>query len=212
MTTTDLSKPENWAIGHDVVIKRIAETATSRNYLVERPGYRPDVRAVEAILELTIDVPYPARNVWPAFADFNSWMSRFGYVWDQLPVNNENCYVYLGDTAAHSGGKYETGEKTRYVVRKVIPEQLIYFDSLPLPFADSASTWSGHNLMSLHEKRPGATEISVFMEHTWYSKALSSAELSKSAREAMYGFACDFWRDYFVPDMIAQIRKTVAKL
>lgn len=192
------------AIGTDVVTISHGDNVVFVNYVVERPAHTPQLKAVEAVLEVRLSVPHPVRRVWPVFIDFNAWMNRFGYVWEFLPAKRENQYAYLGNIGTANDIKYATETRTKYVVRKVIPEQLIYLDSVPLPIAGKDGVWSGHNVMSLREQ-DGRTEISVFMEHTWYSPTMSLGELRAEARGIMFDIAVAFWRDYFVPDLLSLI-------
>lgn len=191
------------AIGTEVVTMEHGPNALFRSYFVERPAHTRQLRAAEAVLEVTVKVPHPARQVWPIFTNPNLWMKRFGYVWDSLPVDNENNYVYLGNTGAANDLSYGTGDhKTRYVVRKVIPEQLIYLESLPLAVVGKDCVWSGHNLLTLSAEE-GMTKVCSFMEHTWYSETIGIDELRAEARSVMFGSAVGFWRDYFIPDFLA---------
>ncbi len=198
---------EQSSIGNDVVISRPSENVFFRSYLVDRPGHTRKLRAAEAVLDIGIKLPHPVRTVWPVFKDFNLWMNRFGYMWYGLPAERENQFVYLGNTGAENEMSYGSdGSRTRYVVRKVIPEQLIYFDSLPLPLVGRDGVWTGHNLMTLRESA-GHTEISIFMEHTWYSETIPIEDLRSEARGIMFETAVGFWRDYFIPDLVSLIEK-----
>lgn len=193
------------AIGTDVVVTRHGDNVVFRSYVIERPAHTKSLRSVEAMLEVTILVPYPARRVWPYVKNANLWMHRFGYEWDGIPADNEDRFVSLGNTGSANDLKYGTGgNRTQYVVRKVIPEQLIYQDSLPIRMLDKDAVWSGHNLTSLKEEN-GQTMINVFMEHTWFSETLSTEELYQEAKGAMSGAAVGFWRDYFIPDLLSLI-------
>lgn len=196
------------AIGTDIVTTKHGPNIEFRTYLVERPAHTQTLLAVEAATDISMILPQPLRKVWPVFANFNLWMNRFGYVWDGLPAENENGFVYLRNTAASNDLSYARTDKsrTKYVVRKVIPEQLIYFDSLPLPLADKDGLWTGHNLMSLKDDN-GKTRISIFMEHTWYSERMSIEDLRAEARGAMFDAVVAFWRDYLIPDLISQIER-----
>lgn len=196
------------AIGDDVVITRHRDNVVFRNYLVERPAHTQSLRSVEAVLEVTIDLPHPARRVWPVLKNSNLWMNRFGYEWDGIPADNEDKFVSLGNTGAANDLKYGTqGHRTQYVVRKVVPGLLIYQESLPIRMLDKDGVWSGHNLTSLREES-GKTIVNVFMEHTWFSESMSLDELRAEARGAMFGSAVGFWRDYFIPDLVALIEKS----
>ena len=117
---------------------------------------------------------------------------------------NENKFVYLKfRSSANDAKSGDEGPKSKYVVRKVIPGQLVYFDSQPVPLPGKDGVWSGHNLMAMHEEN-GRTTISVLMEHTWYSETMSFEELHADAKGALGG-AVAFWRDYFVPDLISLV-------
>jgi|ERR1700722_8414739 len=195
------------SIGTDVVSTRHGSNVVFNNYLVDRPAPAQYLRAVEAVLEVNISVAHSVRRVWPIFKNFNLWMNRYGYVWEGLPADNENRFVYLGNTGASNDSAYGSdGSKTKYVVRKVVPEQLIYFDSFPCPLVGKNGLWSGHNVMSLYEQ-DGRTCISVFMEHTWYSEIMTIEALRAEAREIMFTTAVNFWRDFFIPDLLSQIEK-----
>lgn len=191
------------AIGVDVITTKHGSNVVFRNYIVERPAHSKTLRGVEAVLDITITLSRPVREVWPVFKDFNLWMNRFGYAWDGLPADNENHYVYLGNTRSSNNLKYGSeGSKTKYVVRKVIPEQLMYWDSLPVPLVDKDGVWTGHNLVGMQEAN-GQTRLSIFMEHTWYSETMTVEELRAEARWAMFDAVLAFWRDYFIPDLIS---------
>jgi len=195
------------AIGHDLVVTKHGEHVTFRNYLIERPAHTERLHCVEAVLDVTIQTVFPARQVWPILKDANLWMRRFGYEWDGIPADHEDHYISLGNTGSANNMKYGSGgHRTVYVVRKVIPEQLIYQDSLPIRMIDKDGVWSGHNLTSLREHE-GRTTINVFMEHTWFSETLSLDELRQEARGAMFGSAVAFWREYFIPDLLALIER-----
>jgi hypothetical protein len=193
------------AIGTDTQIVRIGDGIVFRNTITERPGLTEKQKAVEAALDIAIVVPYPVRKVWPIFSDFNRWMNRFGYVWQGVPADNEDRFVYLGNSGQSNDLKYGAdGSKTPYVVRKVIKEQLIYFDGLPRKTPGQDSTYNGGNVMSLREIN-GQTEIDIYMQHTWYSETMKVEELRAEARSAMYGSVLEFWRDYLIPDLLGLI-------
>jgi len=193
------------AIGADVVITSHGTNVVFRNYMVDRPAHTKNLRAVEAITDISMKVSHPVRRVWPVFKNFDLWMNRFGYAWDGLPADNENNYVYLRNTGASNDLKYGSdGSRTKYVVRKVIPEQLIYFDSVPVPLVDKNGLWTGHNLMSMKEEN-GQSVISIFMEHTWYSETMTIEELRAEARWAMFEASVVFWQNYFIPDLTSLI-------
>lgn len=193
------------AIGTDVVTVKHGDNVEFRSYLVDRPGHTASLKAAEAVLEVSISLAHPVKRVWPIFRNFDRWMNRFGFVWDGLPAERENRFAYLANKGTANDMDYGSdGSRTQYVVRKVIPETLIYFDSLPLPLVGKDGVWTGHNLMSLVEEG-GATKIAIFMEHTWYSQTLTIEQLRAEARSIMFDVAVAFWRDYFVPDLIAAV-------
>lgn len=206
MASTDrVIRDSQSAIGADVVTTKYGTNIVFRNYLVDRPAHTQKLRAAEAVLDITIVVAKPVRRVWPVFANFNLWMNRFGYIWDEVPAEKENDFAYLGNVGTSNDLKYGTqGAKTKYVVRKVIKEQLIYFDSFPYRLRDRDVVFTGHNLMSMREAN-GQTEISIFMEHTWYSETATLEDLRAEARTVMFDDAVAFWRDYFIPDLISLI-------
>jgi len=192
------------AIGTEVSIER-SGPSMFRSYVVERPTPASDLHAVEGVLDVSVKLSYPAKKVWPVFKNFDSWMNRFGYVWQGLPADNENNYVYLGNSLAANDLKYGSGGSTNtYIVRKVIEEKLLYFDSLPYKVLDKDSMFTGHNLMTLNEEG-GQTEISIFMEHTWYSKTMELKSIEAEARQIMCVAVPAFWRDYFIPDLISLV-------
>jgi len=201
-----VSRERESAIGTDIVTIDQGKGVVFRNYVVDRPTPSKALRAVEAVLDVDINVPHPVKKVWPVFKDFNSWMNRFGFLWDDLPADMENRYVYAANSGTNDLKYGLDGHKTAYVIRKVIPGQLIYFDSLPMAIPERDGTWSGHNVMSLEEVE-GDTRISIFMEHTWYSDRMSIEDLRKEARGAMFDSAVPFWRDYFVPDLLSLIER-----
>lgn len=196
MTDNTIQENES-AIGTDVVTVR-AGKALFRSYLVDRPSPAQRFHAVEAVLEITLTVAQPVRKVWPIFKNFNAWMNRFGYVWDELPAENENRFVHLRNA------KVPASPRNRYLVRKAVQEQLVYFDSFPYRLGANDSVFTGHNLMSVRDDH-GQTEISIFMEHTWYSQTVKVDELRAEARKLMFEDAVAFWRDYFIPDLVSLI-------
>jgi hypothetical protein len=139
-------------------------------------------------------------------------VGKAGIVVDRTPnasfkyylADNEDGFVYLANKAGANDLKVGSdGSRTKYVVRKVVPEHLIYFDSLPLAIVGKDGVWTGHNVMSLRE-REGRTEVSVFMEHTWYSETVSIEELRADAKKVLEG-GIAFWRDYFIPDLLSLV-------
>jgi hypothetical protein len=173
-------------------------------YLADRPGATRRIRAAELALDITIDLPHPVRTVWPIFKDFNLWMNRFGFKWDKVPAEGEDTYVYCGNKAGANPLGYGLDDaRSKYVVRKVIPERLVYFDSLPSPLLNKDGVWMGHNLMTLYDEG-GRTRVEIFMEHTWYSETMTIEELRGEAKYILdSGIA--FWRDYFIADLMSAV-------
>jgi hypothetical protein len=198
-------EPNSSAIGCDIVTVNTVPNVVFRNYTVDRPAHTPALKSVESVLEVTVTVPHPVSKVWPIFVDFNKWMNRFGYIWQGVPGENEDRFVLIANSGASNNIKYGSqGQQNKYVVRKVIKEQLMYFDSLPYKLLDKDAVFTGHNLMSMREFN-GQTAISIFMEHTWHSETVTLEELRVEARRVMFDDALAFWRDYFIPDLIAAI-------
>jgi hypothetical protein len=167
-----------------------------RTYLVERQMPIEGLSAVEAVVDVSLRFALPVGKVWPAFKDWNSWMSRYGYRWTANPADEENNIVYLEST---TGTDFGTG--IPYLVRRVIPEHLIYLESLQQPLATGNGFWTGHNVASLREEGE-ETRITVYMEHTFLSQELSVEELRQIASELMFEKGgIGFWREYFVPDL-----------
>lgn len=200
------SKAAESAIGTDIVTIKHGDNVSFRSYLVDRPAPSERLRAAEAALDITITVARPVSAVWPVFSNFNLWMSRFGYVWDDgVPAEKENGFATLRNAVAAKDLAYGAeGSTNRYVVRKVVKEQLILFDSYPYRPKDKDLVFTGHNLMSLNEAG-GKTTISVFMEHTWYSETLPLEALRAEGRKLMFEDGVAFWRDYLIPDLLAGI-------
>jgi len=156
------------------------------------------------VLDVSITLAHPVRKVWPVFKNFNLWMNRFGYFWESVPGDNEDRYVQLSDQPWPNGAKTRSGvSATKYIVRRVIPQSLIYFDSLPAPIGvGKDGVWTGHNVVSLYEE--GAqTKIGFLMEHTWYSETMGIAELRAEASAMSKGEV--FWRDFFIPDLVSAV-------
>lgn len=198
------------AVGTGVIETSDGPNVTIKYYVADRPSHTGRL-AAEVAVDISITIPRPVREVWPKFKEFNSWMNRFGYVWDGVPGNNQDRFVYLRNTAGANNLNYGLdGSRTKYIVRKVIPERLIYFDSQPLPLVDKDGVWTGHNVMSLHEEG-GQTKISIFMEHTWYSQTMNIEELRAEAK-GLLDSGLAFWRDYFVPDLLELIETKTSSL
>jgi len=197
-------RKEEEAVGKGVVVVDVGPSARFKFYMVDRPAPSNRLRAAEIALEVSITFERPVHTVWPIFKDFNLWMSRFGYVWDAgVPADNEDDVVYLSNRPGANDVPWEDGARVKYIVRKVVPERLIYFDSLPAPIANKDGVWTGHNVISLYEENK-QTKIVIFMEHTWYSETMSIEELRAEAKGELDG-GLGFWRDYFIPDLISAV-------
>jgi hypothetical protein len=196
-------RKDEGAVGNAVVLKSHGPNVSFKFYSVDRAGHTPRLRAAEIALDMSITLAQPARAIWPVFKDFNLWMNRFGYLWDGVPADSEDGFVSLRNRAGANELKWQEGSRVQYVVRKVVPERLIYFDSQPTPIAGKDGVWTGHNLMSLYEEG-GNTKIVIFMEHTWYSETMSIEELRAEAKTVLDGGVL-FWRDYFIPDLISAV-------
>lgn len=191
-------------VGSGVVISNLNQNLVFKHYFSDRPGHTSRAHATELAVDITVTLAYPVRKIWPIFKDFNLWMNRYGFFWDRLPADNENAYVHL---AGSDDSKPDERAQSRYIVRKVIPEQLLYFDSQPLPIEGKDGVWTGHNLFSLHDEGM-RTKINFFMEHSYYSETLSIEELRACAREVVEA-GLVFWRDYFIPDLVAAVDSRV---
>jgi hypothetical protein len=202
--STNTSQTNESAIGTEGVTVKYGP-AEYRSYLVDRPTLTQSLRGAEGVLDITIKIAHSVQEVWPIFINFNLWMNRFGYVWDSVPAENADRFVTLGNVGTANNLNFGLdGSRNRYVVRKVVKEQLIYFDSLPLRLTDVDARVTGHNVMFLREVN-GQTEISVFIEHTWYSETMNLEDLRAEARKLMFVDAVAFWRDYFVRDLVSLI-------
>jgi hypothetical protein len=197
-------------VGNGATTINIPPNAIFKFYVADRPGQTSRSRAAEIVLDVTITLTHRVDEVWPIFKDFDLWMGRYGYFWNGVfPADNEDKFVYLGNKAGANDTKYGTdGTRTKYIVRKVIPERLMYFDSLPSPIPGKDGVWMGHNVISLYEEG-GQTRIVTFMEHTWYSETMTIDELRAEAKGALEGGTA-FWRDYFVPDLNSAIESRLA--
>jgi hypothetical protein len=190
-------------VGKGIAIIEGGPNATFRVYVADRPAQTSRLQASEIALDISITIRHPVKVVWPVFKNFNVWMNRFGYFWDCLPVDKENGYVHILNKPVAKDETTLPDGAGRYIVRKVIPERLIYFDSLPAKIADKDGVWTGHNLMSLFEHGT-QTRIAIFMEHTWYSETMSIDELRAEAKGVL-DKGVEFWRDYFIPDLISAV-------
>jgi len=192
------------AVGSGIVFSEHGPNILFKSYRADRPAQGERLRASEIALDVSITVPHPAKRVWAIFKDFNLWMSRFGYVWDAgVPADKEDSFVYLSNRPGANDVPWEDGARIKYIVRKVVPERLIYFDSLPAPIANKDGVWTGHNVISLYEENK-QTKIAIFMEHTWYSETMSIEELRAEAKGELDG-GLGFWRDYFIPDLMCAV-------
>ena len=200
-------QPNAGPVGGGVVLTDAGSNAKFKFYTADRPGHTAALRATEIVLDITITLTRAVREVWPVFKDFNLWMNRFGLFWDRLPADSEDGYVHCeGKTGDRILDEEPDAPPTKYIVRRVIPERLIYFDSLPYPIGRGKDgVWTGRNLMTLHGDQ-GKTTIAIFMEHTWYSETMSIRELRKEAQSVLEAGVA-FWRDYFIPDLSAAVGK-----
>jgi hypothetical protein len=192
-------------VGSGVVLSKPSPNMSFKTYLADRPGPLGRSWGAEMAFDVTMTLPYPVGRVWEVFKDFNRWMGRFGYEWDGILGNKEDNFVSLGNKPGANDLKWQDGLRIKYIVRKVVPERLIYLDSPPAPIEDPSKNgfWEGHNLMMLHEEGK-RTKIVVFIEHTFYSETMSLEELRAEAGGwAESGVA--FWRDYFIPDLFAAV-------
>lgn len=209
--TAIVDREDEGAVGSGIVLSNASPTVLFKTYLAERPAPIGRSRAAELAVDVTVTLNHPVSEVWEVFKDFNRWMGRFGYEWDGIVGDREDNFVYLGNRPGANAIAWEDGLRIKYIVRKVVPERLIYLDSPPAPIEDpeKKGVWVGHNLMMLHEEG-NTTKIVVFMEHTFYSETMSLEELRAVAR----GWKEDgvaFWRDYFIPDLVSAIEsKSVA--
>jgi len=155
--------------------------------------------------DVTITLDHPVREVWPVFKDFNRWQSRFGYEYDHVLGDREDQFIYLGNRAGANDLKWQEDLRFKYIIRKVVPERLIYMDNPPAPIEDPAKNgvWEGHNVFMLFEEGP-KTKIVIFIEHTWYSETMSLEELRSEAQRTLEDGVA-FWRDYFIPDLIVAV-------
>lgn len=192
-------------VGRGAAISEIGPDARFKWYVADRPAQVSGLRAAEIAVDVSITIAAPVRVVWPVFKDFNRWMNRFGYMWDDgVPADNEDRFVYLSNRPGANEFKYgQSGLRIKYIARKVVPQRLIYFDSLPSPIPDRDCMWTGHNLMTLFDEGQ-QTRMEVFMEHTWYSATMSIEELRAEAR-GVIDAGRTFWREFFVPDLLSAV-------
>jgi hypothetical protein len=192
-------------VGDGVLLRKAGPELLIKQYFADRPGHTDRAQAAELVVDITLKVSHPVADVWPVFKDFNRWMGRYGLLWDKTPADHEDGYVSLGGS-----GDLRAEERARsiYIVRKVIPGQLIYFDSQPLPLEGKEGVWTGNNIFSLHQVGTHSV-LNFYMEHTCYSETLGIEELRTWGREVVAS-GLVFWCDYFVPDLIAAVESTRA--
>lgn len=169
-------------------------------YMDVRPLPVEGLLSVEAVVDVHLKFSHPVKEVWRVMRDFNLWHNRYGYQWSGVIAEQENNIVYLNNKA---GTSY--GEKIPYIVRRVVPERLIYQESLPQPFPDGKGFWTGHNVLSFWEEG-GKTNVTVYMEHTFFSQQLSIEELRKFTADLMFGHGVTFWKDFFIADLEALLQ------
>jgi hypothetical protein len=202
LSVTESTRAE--VVGEGITTVDVPPNAMFKLYYADRRAPSSRLRATETVMDVLITLTHPVKSVWPIFKDFDLWMNRFGYYWDGVPANNEIHIVSLVNKAGANDYKYgKEGAQPRYIVRKVIPEQLIYFDALPGPLVGIDGTWTGRTVVSLREES-GQTKISFLMEHTMYSETASLDVLRSELKQASVNVIA-FWRDYFVPDLNAAI-------
>lgn len=191
-------------VGDGVAINDTSPNISFKTYLADRPAHSPRLRAVEFVTDISITLPHPVDKVWQKIGDFNLWMNRYGYLWDAVLADSEDSYVHLSyrpdSTCANSRSE---APPTRYIVRKIVPQRLIYLDSSPQAIPDKEGVWTGHNLFCLYEEGK-QTKIAVFMEHTWYSETMGLEEM-RAGCKAVVDAGMAFWREYFIPDLISSI-------
>jgi hypothetical protein len=191
------------ATASNIVTVRHSPNVVIKSFVVERPTVIKGMSAVEGVIDISWKIPRPAREVWVHVKDSNSWQNRYGYYWDGVVGDEEGHIVHLSDKTNHYGAGIP------YLVRKVVPERLIYLESPLLPTVQQNSAWSGHNVIALDE-REGQTLIAIFMEHTWQSQEEPVAQLRAVVQGAVDA-AMVFWREYFIPDLESLVLKSSAR-
>jgi hypothetical protein len=197
----DSANDRRSAIGVPVSCVKHSANVLIKSYVVPREAEMIGMAAVEGAIDISWMIPRPVRDVWVHFKDFNSWQSRYGFRYDGVLGDEEGNIVHMADKPN------QRGVNVPYFIRKVVPERLLYLDSLPFPFPDKSGAWSGHNVMVLNDCEAG-TRITIFMEHTYQSSAMNSAELSKFVQGAVDA-AVKFWREFFIPDLEALVMSKV---
>lgn len=172
-----------------VVRTPVGERATLFSFGMERDYSATGMSAAEVVLEVSWRVEQPLARVWDQFKDFNRWQNQHGYYWSG--AMEDGNVVYMSDKVSSYGARIP------YVVRKVIPSQLLYLESLPSPYGGTETAWSGHNIMSF-AGGADSTQISIYMEHTWQSRKDSAAKMAEIAKAAVDA-ATIFWKDSFIP-------------
>lgn len=154
----------------------------------------------ELAFDITWTVDRPVREVWPIFKDFNNWQNGYNFFYDGVMGDEGNGrQVYL------SNKPNNPGVGGAYTVRKVIPEHLIYVESMPVATGLKDTLFSGHNVATLTEEG-GVTTINFFMEHTWRSSEVSEKELRKIA-QSLVDSGKMYWQEHFLPDLESSVIK-----
>jgi hypothetical protein len=192
-TKTEIKKTRLSILGKDVVRTRLNERVSLTSNVVERDFSANGVSAAEAVLEVSWRIDRPLPLVWEKVKDFNLWQNQHGYYWDGVVGDEEGNFVFMSDKVS----SYGTG--IPYAIRKVIPRQLIYLESLPMPYGENSGSWSGHNVMSFSGDH-ARSDIQIYMDHNWLSPKLGIEELLKVARSAVEA-ATGFWRSSFIPKL-----------
>jgi hypothetical protein len=192
----------NEVIANGVTTINVPPNAVFKRYTADRPPLGR-LKTSEFVLDVAIAVTHPVKDVWPIFKDFNAWMSRYGYFWDDVPADNENRIVSLGNKGDNENKYGREGASAKYIVRKVIPGQLIYFEMMPLSLMGKDGILLGHTVVSMTEAC-GRTNIVFFMEHTFCSETASIEELRAEAKNGVEAVVA-FWRDYFIADLNAAL-------
>jgi hypothetical protein len=198
MSVTESTRAE--VVGEGITTIDAPPNAVFKVYATNRPAPTPEINVAENVIDVSITLPYSVDRIWPIFQDFNLWMNRFGYFWDQVPAVSEGSIVSLTNKPGSNDYKYgKKGPPARYIVRKVIPKHLIYFDALPKQLPDIDGKWNGRTVVSLRQESE-RTRIEFFMEHTYYSRTASREALLAEAKGCLPSIVA-FWRDYFVHDL-----------
>src|ERR1700719_2217984 len=92
-------RKDDGPVGSGVVFNSYGPNTLFKTYVADRPA-PPSGRSwgAEIAFDVTITLAHPVRRVWQVFKDFNLWMSRFGYEWnDGVLADNEDGLVYLSN-------------------------------------------------------------------------------------------------------------------